>query len=127
VTYLLDTAVIFWAMTEPNELSRKARRICENPAAHRVISVVSLWEFAVKCSIGSMTIRNAATTLPLWIASLDASLLPLDPAHAYAVYGLPMLHRDPFDRMLIAQAAVEDLVLVTSDKSIHRYDVRWVW
>jgi PIN domain nuclease of toxin-antitoxin system len=114
-------------MTEPEALSRKALGICEDPAAKCVISVVSLWEMAVKCSIGKMEIEAVPTTLPAWVAKLNARVLPLEPAHAYAVYGLPMLHRDPFDRMLIAQATVEDLVLVTNDENIHRYDVRWTW
>jgi PIN domain nuclease of toxin-antitoxin system len=127
VTYLLDTAVVFWALTDPGELSRKARRICEDPAAKRVISVASLWELSVKASLGAIEIRNVETTLPTWITALNARMLPLEAAHAYAVYGLPMLHKDPFDRMLIAQAVVEDLVLVTSDEHIQRYDVKWVW
>jgi PIN domain nuclease of toxin-antitoxin system len=127
LTYLLDTAVVYWAMVEPEKLSRKARRVCENPAATRVISAASLWELSVKCSIGAMTICDAATALPAWVASLNARVLPLDAAHAYAVYALPMLHRDPFDRMLVAQAQVEGLTLVTNDENIQRYDVKWLW
>jgi PIN domain nuclease of toxin-antitoxin system len=58
---------------------------------------------------------------------LNMRILPLEAAHAYAVYGLPMLNRDPFDRMLIAQAMSEDLTLVTSDQQIHQYAVKWIW
>jgi PIN domain nuclease of toxin-antitoxin system len=54
-------------------------------------------------------------------------VLSLEAAHVYAVYGLPMLHKDPFDRMLIVQAIAEGLVLVTKDEDIHRYDVKWAW
>ena len=125
--YLLDSHVLMWAVRTPERLSRKVRRICENPSTLRVVSVASLWELSIKASLGAVAIREAETTLPAWVATLSARVLSVEAAHAYAVYGLPMLHRDPFDRMLIAQAMVEDLVLVTNDESIHRYDVRWAW
>ena len=127
MTYLLDTAVLFWAMTDPGALSRKALRICEDPKIKRVISTASLWEMAVKCSIGKMKIGPVSSTLSEWVAKLNARVLPLEAAHAYEVYNLPLLHKDPFDRMLIAQALVEDLVLVTNDEDIHRYDIKWLW
>ena len=66
-------------------------------------------------------------TLPGWVARMNMQVLPLEAAHAYAVYGLPMLHKDPFDRMLIVQAIAEGLVLVTKDEDIHRYEVKWAW
>jgi PIN domain nuclease of toxin-antitoxin system len=125
--YLLDSHVLMWAVRTPERLSRKVRRICENPSTLRAVSVASLWELSVKASLGAVAIREVETTLPSWVASLNARVLSVEAGHAYAVYGLPMLHRDPFDRMLIAQATVEDLVLVTNDENIHRYDVRWTW
>ena len=125
--YLLDTAAFYWAMVEPEKLSRKARRICENTGAQRVISTTSLWELAVKCSIGSMRIRDLDTTLPAWVDNLQARVLPVEAAHVYTLYGLPLVHRDPFDRMLIAQAKFENLTLVTNDENIQRYDIEWVW
>lgn len=66
-------------------------------------------------------------TLPGWVAGMNMQVLPLEAPHVYAVYGLPMLHKDPFDRMLIVQAIAEGLVLVTKDEDIHRYEVKWVW
>jgi PIN domain nuclease of toxin-antitoxin system len=126
-SYLLDTVTINRAMQEPNKLSRKALRVCEDPSVERVISVASLWEILVKCSIGAMRIRDVSATLPEWVARLGARVLPLEASHAYAVYSLPLLHRDPFDRMLIAQAKVEDLVIVTNDENIQRYDIKWLW
>ena len=115
-------------MMSPRSLSVKARRICESPAAVRAVSVVSLWETLGKCSIGKLSIPNAAATVPGWVAALELSVLPVAAGHAYAMYDLPLLHRDPFDRMLIAQAIVENMVLVTSDENIHRYpSVKWVW
>ena len=127
MTYLLDSHTFLWAASAPEKLSRKARRICEQTVSPLVISVASLWEIAAKCGAGKLSIPQPDVALPVWVAHMNMRVLTLNAAHAYAVYGLPMLHKDPFDRMLIAQAMVEDLVLVTSDENIHRYDVQWAW
>ncbi|MEO8661330.1 MAG: type II toxin-antitoxin system VapC family toxin [Bryobacteraceae bacterium] len=125
--YLLDSHVVVWAMRDPERLSRKAHRLCEDSATKRVISAAALWELAIKASIGAITIRDAGVTLAAWVATLDARVLPVEASHAYAMYGLPMLHKDPFDRMMVAQAKLEDMVLVTNDERIHQYDVKWIW
>ena len=127
MTYLLDSHTFFWAARAPEKLSRKARRICEQSRAPLLISVASIWELAIKSSLGQLSIQNFDTALPEWMRLLNVRVLPLEAAHAYAVYALPMLHRDPFDRMLIAQAVAEDLTLVTHDEQIHRYAVKWIW
>jgi PIN domain nuclease of toxin-antitoxin system len=123
----LDTNTFLWAGSARGKLSRKARRICENPGVERVVSAVSIWETVAKCGIGKLSISQITATLPMLIESLGARVLPLEAAHAYAVYGLPLLHKDPFDRMLIAQAVAGNLTLVTSDENIQRYPVKWVW
>ena len=125
--YLLDTNTFWWAATSPRKLSHKARRICESPTARRLVSVASLWELIAKCSSGKLSIPDAPVSLPAWVVNLDARLLPVEAAHVYAVYSLPLLHKDPFDRILVAQAVAEDLTLVTSDEAVHLYPVNWVW
>jgi PIN domain nuclease of toxin-antitoxin system len=127
VTYLLDSHTFVWAVQAPEKLSRKARRICEQSRAPLVVSVASIWELAGKCALRQLSIPDFNVVLPEWMRLLNVRVLPLQAAHAYAVYGLPMLHRDPFDRMLIAQAIAEDLTLVTSDHQIHQYAVKWAW
>lgn len=127
MTYLLDTNTFLWASSSPRALSAKARRICESSAALRVVSVVSLWELLAKCSVGKLAISNAVAALPAWVANLQARILAIEAAHTYALYGLPMRHKDPFDRMLVAQAVSEDMTLVTSDEAIQQYPVRWIW
>ena len=92
-----------------------------------MVSAVSLWELVTKCSIGKLSIAQVTSTLPTLVSSLGARVLPLEAAHAYAAYGLPLLHKDPFDRMLVAQAVADDLTLVTCDETIQRYNVKWVW
>ena len=127
MTYLLDTSTFLWAATEPAKLSRRARRICESQREQLVVSVVSLWELVVKCGTGALRIGSPDRTLPDWTARLGARVLPVEAAHAYAVHTLPPIHRDPFDRLLVAQAIAEDLPLLTSDERIREYPARCVW
>jgi PIN domain nuclease of toxin-antitoxin system len=127
VSYLLDSPAFLWAATAPEKLSPKARRICEQTVRPLLISVASLWELAAKCGAGKLSIPQPELTLPGWVARMNMQILPLEAAHAYALHRLPMLHKDPFDRMLIVQAIAESLVLVTKDEDIHRYQVKWAW
>ena len=127
MTYLLDTSTFLWAATEPEKLSRRARRICESQREQLVVSVVSLWELVVKCGTGALRIASPGRTLPDWTARLGARVLSVEAAHAYAVHTLPPIHRDPFDRLLVAQAISEDLPLLTSDECIQQYPARCVW
>ena len=127
MTYLLDTSTFLWAATEPAKLSRRARRICESQREQLVVSVVSLWELVVKCGTGALRIASLDRTLPDWTARLGARVLSVEAAHAYAAYALPPIHRDPFDRLLVAQAIAEDLPLLTSDERIRQYPARCVW
>ena len=127
MTYLLDTSTFLWAATQPARLSRRARRICESQREQLVVSVVSLWELVVKCGTGALRIASLDRTLPDWTARLGARVLPVEAAHAYAVHNLPPIHRDPFDRLLVAQAIAEDLPLLTSDERIRQYPARCVW
>ena len=125
--YLLDTSTFLWAATNPGRLSRKARRLCESPKETLVVSAASLWEIAIKCDVGGLRIADPPRSLPDWLARLGARILPIEATHAYALHGLPPIHRDPFDRILVAQAITEDLPLVTCDERIQQYPARWVW
>jgi len=89
--------------------------------------VVSLWELVVKCGTGALRIASPGRTLPDWTARLGARILPFEAVHAFAVHDLPPIHGDPFDRLLVAQAMVEDLPLLSSDECVRQYPVRCVW
>ena len=78
MTYLLDTSTFLWAASDPGKLSPKARRVCASGAAQRLVSVASLWEIAIKCSIGKLEILNPAAALPSWILNLDARVLSVE-------------------------------------------------
>jgi PIN domain nuclease of toxin-antitoxin system len=101
--------------------------LCESQRETLVVSAASLWEIAIKCGVGGLRIADPARSLPDWLAGLGARVLHVDAVHTYAVYGLPPVHRDPFDRLLVAQAIAEGLPLLTNDEFIAQYPVHCVW
>jgi PIN domain nuclease of toxin-antitoxin system len=127
VKYLLDTNVFLWAVDNPKKLSPRARRILARRGTSLWLSLASVWGILTKCSIGTLEIANPAERLPLWMERLELGLLPIEARHVYDTYGLPLLHRDPFDRLPITQAIREDLTLLASDEQIQRYPVKWLW
>jgi PIN domain nuclease of toxin-antitoxin system len=118
---LLDTHILLWATSEPERLSEATRSLFENPNNELVFSAVSLWEIAIKISRGRDDFRIDAGFFRRSLFDNGYAELPMTGAHAAALAGLPAIHRDPFDRMLVAQATVEGLTLVTSDPSVANY------
>ncbi len=127
VTYLLDTAPFLWAVSSPQSLSSKARRLLESGKNSIVISAVSLWEVMIKSQKGQLPIPQPALWLEAGIKSLDATVAPVRAPHIYALERLPSIHRDPFDRLLIAQAIAESWVLITSDEAVRKYPASTLW
>jgi len=118
LTYLLDTHVTLWALTEPERLGHRAREVIENPASRLVVSAASAWEIATKHRLGELP--QADALLGAYSKHLDrlgAIRLPVAEDHALLAGRLEWNHRDPFDRMLAAQAMIESLVLVTGDST----------
>ena len=116
MSYLLDTHVVLWALSEPARLGRKARKIIENPASHLMVSAASAWEIATKQRLGKLP--QADALLGAYSKHLDrlgVGRLPVTEEHALLAGRLEWDHRDPFDRMLAAQAMVESLVIITGD------------
>ncbi len=126
--YLLDTATLLWVIMEPDRLSRDAKALWTNPQAPIAVSVVSYWEIAIKAAKGILRIDDVGAW---WqrraLLYVDRKPVKVREEHVSELLLLPQLHKDPFDRMLIAQARVEKMPLVTSDKLIQAYDVRTVW
>ena len=118
--YLLDTQVILWAAQDPSRLSPRSVDILTSEA-NVFISAASLWEVETKRQIGKLTLD-----VDLQRHLLDHGFLelPITGAHARQVGLLPLLHRDPFDRMLAAQALAENLTLVTADRELAQYPIR---
>lgn len=118
---LLDTHLLIWAANEPEKLSSKAVTLLTNPAHELFFSAVSMWEIAIKNGLGRADFRVNARLLKRGLLDNDYSELPLTSAHAVFVENLPLLHRDPFDRILIAQATVEGFTLLTADATVAKY------
>jgi PIN domain nuclease of toxin-antitoxin system len=118
VRYLLDTQVYLWFLADSSRLSRKARTLIAG--AERVfVSAASVWEAAIKQAIGKLA--AAPDDLVAGIEGSGFIELPVTAAHGARVAGLPELHRDPFDRLLVAQAMHEPLHLLTADTALQRY------
>ncbi len=119
--FLLDTHAVLWALAEPGMLSRPARMALEDARSEVFVSVVSGWEIAIKRALGKL---EAPDNLEAAIRMQGFEPLLVTFQHAEQAGGLPPYHRDPFDRMLIAQARAEGLTIVTRDSGFSFYDVR---
>ncbi|MFN8202538.1 MAG: type II toxin-antitoxin system VapC family toxin [Solirubrobacteraceae bacterium] len=122
---LLDTHVVLWWTHDSRRLSQTARELVGDPRHDVLLSAVVAWEIAIKRALGTLKVRPGLVAELL--ADGGAAELAVSVAHATEVERLPMHHRDPFDRMLVAQARVEGAVLVSSDEALRKYDVPVSW
>jgi PIN domain nuclease of toxin-antitoxin system len=118
---LLDTQLLLWAAGEPDRLSVEAREAIENIDMELIFSSASLWEIAIKSMLGRPDFRADARVLRRGLLENGYGELAIAGDHAVAVLNLPPLHKDPFDRMLIAQATAEGIVLLTADALVAQY------
>ena len=123
--HLLDTSTLLWALGDPERLSPRARRLVD--AGENVVSVASYWEVVIKTQKELLSISELPTW---WRRATDltaARVLQIRASHITALAALPMIHRDPFDRILIAQAVAEGLGFVTNDGMVSGYPVQTMW
>jgi len=127
--YLLDTHTFLWWTGEPARLPTAVLGILRSPDSSLLLSTASAWELQIKVGLGKLQLDVALEEIiDREIAENGLALLPIELAHIIALGALPPLHRDPFDRMLIAQARAEDLVLVSGDGLVRAYpDVAVLW
>ncbi|MFC5506228.1 MULTISPECIES: type II toxin-antitoxin system VapC family toxin [Hyphomicrobiales] len=118
---LLDTHLLLWNAGRPDLLSAEARRIIDSADSELYFSAASLWEIAIKASLGRSDFSVDARLLRRGLLDHGFAELPVTSEHAVAIDGLPPIHRDPFDRILVAQAKVEGITLLTSDNTVARY------
>jgi PIN domain nuclease of toxin-antitoxin system len=118
---LLDTHLLLWAANEPDRFSPTARKLISNAGNDLLFSSASLWEIAIKCGLGRKDFRVDARLLRRGLLDNGYSDLPVTGEHAVAVDALPPIHKDPFDRILVAQAMVEGITLLTVDPVVAKY------
>jgi PIN domain nuclease of toxin-antitoxin system len=125
---LLDTHAVIWAVEQPARLSTGVRSALEDPSNQLLISAATVWEIAIKVGLRKLTLSiSYREWMNRVIADLGATFLPISVEYADVQASLPNHHRDPFDRMLIAQARVEDVPLVSSDDTFDRYGISRLW
>jgi PIN domain nuclease of toxin-antitoxin system len=125
---LLDTCTFLWIASDDPALSPAARRAFQSPDNDVYLSAVSTWEIAVKHAMGRLPLPEPPETyIPHLRGAHGIDPLPLDEESTLHLVRLPPLHRDPFDRMLVCQAIVAGMVLLTPDEAVVQYPVRFVW
>ncbi len=125
---LLDTHTMLWFFQDDPRLVGSARRLIEDPRVHKWVSMASCWEVAIKVGLGKLNLGEPTRDyLTRAIARSHFEILPITLDHVTAVEDLPAHHRDPFDRLLIAQAIVEGLPIVGADLAFDAYPVRRIW
>ncbi|MBC8071273.1 MAG: type II toxin-antitoxin system VapC family toxin [Deltaproteobacteria bacterium] len=121
---LLDTHVLLWALGNPKRLGATVRNRLSDPATELAVSAVTIWEVAIKRALGKLRVPGSASAwLMPAVDDLGASWLPITPEHAAAVEELPPHHRDPFDRMLVAQALAGGWTIASADEAFEAYPV----
>ena len=125
--YLLDTHTVIWYLGKSPNLPPKVKEIIIDSDNRRCISSVSLWEIAIKVNLGKLKL-----TLPLnefldKIQNSEFEILQIKNEYLKGLAILPSIHKDPFDRLLVATALVENLTIITADDNVRKYDVPWIW
>ena len=124
---LLDTHAVIWYVTKDSRLSKTSYEIIDDPANKCFISIASLWEMGIKFSIGKLELNNDLQQIFEIIHRTGFEFLPISVNHVLSCAQLPFHHRDPFDRIIIAQALTEKLSIITQDTHFRKYDVTVVW
>jgi len=125
---LLDTHAFLWWITEDRHLSARAREVMADGGNDLLLSAASGWEIAIKASLGRISLPVPIDRfLSEQLHKNGIGTLSIEMTHALRVHALPLLHRDPFDRLLVAQAELEKLCILTSDRQIAQYSVETLW
>ena len=124
---IIDTHVVMWLATNAPQLTEAAKHTIFSPESENFVSIVSAWEVSIKVSIGKLRLDGGVSDFYKIMDENGFELLPIKKEYLKQVEILPLLHRDPFDRMLIASAICESMSFITADTNIHQYNIPWVW
>jgi PIN domain nuclease of toxin-antitoxin system len=128
MTLLLDTHAFLWFVLDAAQLSAPARALIEDPANDVFVSPACYWEIAIKVALGKLDLHSSYDDfMQRGLGENDFAILPIEPRHTSLLTKLPFHHRDPFDRLLVAQASVENLPLVSAEEALDAYGVRRLW
>ncbi|MBI1278910.1 MAG: PIN domain-containing protein [Anaerolineaceae bacterium] len=124
---LLDTHTFIWWISKPNQLSANARSFLDDENNEPVMSVVNIWEIQIKNAVGKMDVNFSLDDIVETYRVNGIEILPIYPSHVLRLSSLPNHHHDPFDRILIAQATVENMTILSKDTKIKQYPVSVIW
>lgn len=127
MNYLLDTHAIIWLADNSPKIPPNIKEIVRLSENRKYISSASLWEIAIKMSLGKMTLQVSLDEFLADVEKTEFEILQIENEYLKILPTLPSIHKDPFDRLLISSAIREDLTIITADEDIRKYDVRCIW
>ena len=125
--YLLDTHILIWIFDDFSKIPTKILDLIHNKEIQLYVCSVSLWEIAIKVNIGKLKMNLSFDELLIQVRDSAFIVLHTEDEHLREVAKLPLLHRDPFGRLIVSTAIAEDLTILTKDENIQKYDVSWIW
>ncbi len=125
--YLLDTHTAIWALADDAKLSNASRELIGDTSNSLSVSIVSAWEMAIKVGLKKLDFEGGVRAFLSELENNGIDILGVEGLHVQCVESLPWIHRDPFDRLLIATALTEDMTILTADENVQRYAVKWIW
>lgn len=125
--FIIDTHVLIWHLTDADTLSKIAKKAIQNIDNQIFISIVSLWEIAIKTNIGKLNLNYSLQDIITEVKNIGFEILPIEPQNLYILEQLELHHRDPFDRLIIAQGISEDAIVITKDENFSLYPVQLLW
>lgn len=125
--YLLDTNALLYFLYDSGKLSPKASNIIYHNDVKICVSIVSMWEIAIKSSIGKLQIKSSISKIAETCEKEQLDILSIKPLHLDQISQIPAIHGDPFDRLIISQAIVENYIIITKDSTIPKYNVKTLW
>ncbi|GAB3914116.1 type II toxin-antitoxin system VapC family toxin [Larkinella knui] len=127
MNYLLDTHVLLWMLDDKDKLSKEAESAITDRSNTLYVSTATFWELAVKKSSNKLTLDRSLLSIMDTLAELDIRILPIKAIHVFPIETLKTYHRDPFDRIIIAQAMVEELTVISKDAAFPFYPISVLW
>jgi PIN domain nuclease of toxin-antitoxin system len=127
MAYLIDTHTLLWHFNGDKQMSNSAMEILKDNRQEKYTSIASVWEIAIKISIGKLLLEFSFDEIEVKLAGSNISLLHISVEHTQKIISLPLHHRDPFDRMIIAQSITENLTIISKDKNFSLYPIKLLW